>query len=67
MINAPSVALQRKSCITSSLHACVKLLENILFFGWFELVKHIAVSVKDIILGLPNRTDIINNLTSSNL
>ena len=47
---------------------CVKLLENILLFGWFELVKqNIAVSVKGIILGLPNRTDIINNLTSSNL
>ena len=62
MINAPSVALQKKSCITSFLNAPMRK-----SFGKHsplgELVKEIiTVSLKDIILGLLNRTDIINYL-----
>ena len=43
---------------------CANLLENILFLNWwFELVKeNITMTLKDITLGLLNRTDIINYL-----
>ena len=60
MINAPSVTLQKKSCITSFSNAPIR---KSFSSWWFELVKeNITMTLKDILLGLLNRTDIINYL-----
>ena len=65
MINAPSVTLQKKSGITSFLNAPMdaKVFWKTFSSWWFELVnENITVTLKDIILGRLNRTDIINYL-----
>ena len=47
MINAPSVTLQKKSCITSFKCSHVQIFWKTFSFWWFELVKeNIAVTLK---------------------
>ena len=65
MINAPSVTLQKKSSITCFLNVSMdaKIFWKTFSSVWFELVKeNITVTLKDIILGLLNRTDVITYL-----
>ena len=64
MINAPSVALQRKNCITSFLNAPThKSFGKHSPLGGLNLLrKQNSVTLKDIILRLLNRSDVINYL-----
>ena len=63
MINALSVTLQKKSCITSFSNAPLRnLLENVLLLVVLLVKENITMTLKDIILGLLNRTDVINYL-----
>ena len=61
MINVPFVALQRKSCITSFLNAPMrKSFGKHSPLGGLNLLRKTLLSLKDIIPGLLNSTDIIN-------
>ena len=64
MINVLSVILQKKSYTTFSLNAPMcNLFGKKITTWWFDLSKeNINITLYDIILGLPNRLDIINYL-----